>query len=288
MTDVHGVYAAAITPRGKHGEIDFGASFELIDFLCRGGVSGIALCTAAGEFAALSLDERSRLVYLAVKRSRVPVLVGVGSATLDGSVNLAREARDAGAAGLLLPPPHFFDYDQDDLREFYLQFARQLGDGTATFLSQLPLPGGRLEIPTALELLATGHFAGVEDGDGADSVHRIQAACQGRPWRILAGGDATFAEARCAGAHAAISSTACALPELMTALDRAPQDQRLHARLDEFLCWVDQFPPPVIVKTATSLRRLKTGPLSVPLSPEKQKKLEQFRVWFEPWLACRE
>ncbi len=285
MTDVHGVYAAAITPRGKHGEIDFGASFELIDFLCRGGVSGIVLFSAVGEFAALSLDERSRLVYLAVKRSRVPVLVGVGSATLDGSVGLAREARDAGAAGLLLPPPHFFAYDQDDLREFYLQFARQLGDGTATFLSQLPPPGARLQIATVLDLLSTGQFAGVEEGDGADSVHRIQAACQGRPWRILASGDATFAEARCAGAHAAISSAACALPELMTALDRAPQDQRLNARLREFLLWVDQFPHPVIVKTATGLRRLKTGPLSVPLSPEKQSKLEQFRAWFEPWLA---
>ena len=285
MKDVHGVYAAAITPRGKHGEIDFGASFELIDFLCRGGVSGIALCTAAGEFAALSLDERSRLVYLAVKRSRVPVLVGVGSATLDGSVGLAREARDAGAAGLLLPPPHFFAYDQCDLREFYLQFARQLGEGVATFLSQLPPPGARLQIATALDLLSTGQFAGVEEGDGADSVQRIQAACQGGTWRVLASGDATFAEARCAGAHAAISSAACALPELMTALDRAPQDQRLNARLREFLLWVDQFPQPVIVKTATGLRRLKTGPLCVPLPPEKQSKLEQFRAWFEPWLA---
>lgn len=285
MSDVHGVYAAAITPRGKHGEIDFGASFELIDFLCRGGVSGIALYSAVGEFAALNPDERSRLVYLAVKRSRVPVLVGVGSATLDGSVSLAREARDAGAAGLLLPPPHFFDYDQDDLREFYLQFARQLGDGTATFLSQLPPPASGLRIDTAIELLATGHFAGFADAGGADAVHRIQAACQGRPWRILASGDATFSEARCAGAHAAISSTACALPELMTALDRAPQDPGLNARLREFLSWVDRFPQPVIVKTATTLRRLKTGPLSVPLSPEKQKKLEQFQAWFEPWLA---
>ena len=30
----HGVYAATITPRGKHGDVDFGAVFELIDFLC--------------------------------------------------------------------------------------------------------------------------------------------------------------------------------------------------------------------------------------------------------------
>src|SRR5579872_2017211 len=151
MSDIQGVYAAAITPRGGHGEIDFGASFELIDFLCRGGINGIALYAPTGEFAALSSVERSRLVYLAVKRSRVPVLVGVGSATLDASLALAREAQDAGAAGLLLPPPHFFRYDQDDLREYYLQFAQHLGSGTATYLSQLPTPCTGLDDGTTLD-----------------------------------------------------------------------------------------------------------------------------------------
>lgn len=290
MNEVEGVYAAAITPRGNHGEIDFGAAFDLIDFLCRGGVEGIALFAAVGEFAALSSDERSRLVYLAVKRSRVPVLVGVGSATLDGSVVLAREARDAGAAGLLLPPPHFFPYDQEDLREFYLQFAAQLGRGVATFLSLLPPVATRLQTATALDLLSTGQFAGIEDGSGADSTLRIKAASEGKQWLILAADDTSFAAARCAGAHAGISSAACALPELMTALNRAltsrdhARARALEARLQEFLAWVDQFPQPVIIKIATELRRLKTGPLSVPLPPEKQKKLEKFRAWFEAWL----
>jgi 4-hydroxy-tetrahydrodipicolinate synthase len=290
MTEVQGVYAAAITPRGQHGDIDFGASFELIDFLSKGGVSGIALCATVGEFAALTNDERSRLVYLAVKRSRVPVLVGVGSATLDGSVALARAARDAGAAGLLLPPPHFFFYDQDDLREFYLQFAAQLGSGVATFLAQLPGSCTQLETPTMLDLLSTGYFAGLEDGRGADAVLHMKSQCEGKPWRILAADDASFAAARCAGAHGAISSAACALPELMAALDGAivsrnhAQAQELDARLREFLAWVNQFPQPAILKVATGLRGLKTGPLAVPLSPEKQKKLEGFRSWFEAWL----
>ena len=38
----HGVNVAAITPRGKHGDVDFGAVFELIDYLCAAGVRGIA------------------------------------------------------------------------------------------------------------------------------------------------------------------------------------------------------------------------------------------------------
>src|SRR5579872_7178589 len=111
MTGFPGVNVSAITPRGKQGEVDLGAAFELIDHLCAARVRGIALFGETGEYPAFNIDERSRLVYLAVKRSRVPVLVGVGSATLELSVALAREARDAGAAAILIPPPFFFRCD---------------------------------------------------------------------------------------------------------------------------------------------------------------------------------
>src|SRR5947209_16538889 len=117
MTHDHGVYAAAITPRGTHGDIDFCAAFELIDYLCAAGIRGIVLFGPSGEYPALSHDERARLLYLGAKRSRVPLYAGGGSASLDASVSLAREARNTGVAGLLLPPPHFFHDQQDDLTE---------------------------------------------------------------------------------------------------------------------------------------------------------------------------
>ncbi len=284
MGDVQGVYAAALTPRGKNGEIDFGSAFELIDFLCKGGVSGIALCASAGEFAALRPEERSRLVYLSLKRSRLPVLAGVGSATLDSSIALAREARDAGAAGLLLPPPFFFPYDQNDLEEFYSQFARQLGGGIPIYLSHLPPTGARLETRTALDLLSSGKFAGIESADG------LLEASAGQPWRVLASDDATWARTRCSGAPAGISVAACAVPELMSALDRAlaSNDQvraaELDGRLADFLRWAEQFPATVAVRAAAAVRGISSGPAAVPLSPEKQRKLQQFLAWFKDWL----
>src|SRR5690349_1368268 len=134
MTEFRGVHAAAVTPRGKQGDIDLGAAFELIDHLCAGGVRGIALFTECGEYPTFTNDERSRLVYLAAKRSRVPVLAGIGSATLDQSVELARGARDAGAAALLLPPPFFFHYDGEELLEFYRRFRAQSACGEETFV----------------------------------------------------------------------------------------------------------------------------------------------------------
>jgi len=49
MSGLQGVYAAAVSPRGKQGDLDFGAAFELLDFLGKAGVSGIALFTGTGE-----------------------------------------------------------------------------------------------------------------------------------------------------------------------------------------------------------------------------------------------
>ncbi len=290
MMEAQGVYADAVTPRGKHGDVDFGAAFELIDFLCKGGVNGIALCSETGEWAALNPAERSRLVYLSLKRSRVPVLVGIASTTLEGSVGLAREARDAGAAGLLLPVPHSAEYDQDDLREFYLRFAREWGGGPAVYLSRLRGAAARLETATVLELLSTGQFAGVVEGGGAQAVADLKEASGDGAWRILAAEDGSFAPARCAGAHGGISAAACAMPELMAALERsitAHQRQRsadLDERLRQFTAWAEQFPRPVAVRAAAGVRRIETGPPALPLGLKKQKSLAAFEEWFRGWL----
>ena len=125
------------------------------------------------------------------------------------------------AAGLLLPPPHFFRYPQEEIREFYLQFAAQLGNGATTYLSNTPSITSEIALDTALELLATGRFAGIEEpGGNAESLARLQVASRGS-FSILTGDDVSFVCGRAHGAHGAVSAAACAVPELMVALARS-------------------------------------------------------------------
>ncbi len=289
MAGFEGIYAAAITPRGKEGEVDFGSAFELVDFLARGGASGIALFTGAGEYPALSPDERSRLVYLATKRSRVPVLAGVGSATLQHSVELAREARDAGVAGVLLPPPYFFQYQQDDILEFYRQFAAHGGSVAATFLSNNPVYTTPIEPDTARTLIASGHFAGIEDGSGDPQTFacmKTVTPC------LLAGNDPFLPSALRAGAHGAVSGIAGAVPELVAALDRAIRAGReveaegLERRMQDLVAWCQEFPQPAILRMAVGLRGIKTGSTLYPSARPSRRGWRSFaRV--VPGLAAR-
>jgi 4-hydroxy-tetrahydrodipicolinate synthase len=293
MTGLYGIGAAAVTPRGKHGEADFGAALELVDFLSKGGVQYISLLGVNGEFSALSMEERTRLTYLATKRSRVPLLVGVGSATLDCAVELGREAAGAGVAGLLAMPPCFSRYDQDDIREYYMQFAAQVGHGVPLYMEHIPWFTSPLEVETATALLNAGLYAGVVDASGGgDSLDRFRELRRRYSFALLSGDDASFVRARRAGADGAISAVACAVPELMMALDRAVRAndaaaaERREARVSEFLAWCARFAAPVVVRAAVAERGLTTGPPAVPMGPEKLRLLDAFREWFRGWLPA--
>lgn len=293
MAVVSGVNVDAITPRRAGPEVDLAATFELIDYLAASGVSGIVLMGATGEFLHFELNERIRLVALAVKRSRVPVIAGVGHSTLDGALALGRAAADAGAAALLLAPPHYFRYRQEEIREFYLRFASELKGGPPVFLYNIPGYASAIDFATAIELLSTGLFAGIEDSSGCwDDFARLQAAREKLPFTLLAGSDAIFRRARAAGADGAVSGCACAAPELMLALDRAivagdaGTADRLEARLREFIAWLDVWPAPVGIREATALRGIEAGPHAAPLGPLGEAKLGEFREWFGNWLPA--
>jgi len=288
---VQGVYAAALTPR-RDGEaaVDLAAALDLIDFLGRSGVDGIALLGSTGEFLHFDLGDRRHLIKFALKRSPVPVVVNASHSTIDGALNLAREAASDGAAGVLLLPPHFFRYSQQEIRAFYLQFAEDMEAETPILLYNVPEHAGAIHVDTAIELLSTGRFAGIKDSSGhLDDLLRLRAVRERVPFRLLVGNDRILAPAREAGADGAVSGVASAAPELVCGLDRAVRNgqvelrQRLEARLHEFLAWVDRFPTPVAIREGARARGIKTGPHAVPLGDTGQRHLEEFREWFPGW-----
>src|ERR1043166_2582991 len=282
----HGIIAAALTPRGKRGDLDFGAAFEVLDLLSKARVQGILLFSATGEYPAFGIEERTRLLYLAAKRSRAPLFAGVGAVSLDDSLSLTREAWSAGVERGFLPPPHFYRYRQGEIREVYPQFASQTPKGMAGDISNTPGVTTPVDAATSIELLATGLFAGIEDPGAGNECFARQA------YAWLAGDDSTAAQSRALGANGVVSGAASAVPELVLALDCAvrtgngDETARLDGMLQEFQSWTKRFAQPVILKVAAELRGLKMGPLPVPVSAEHQRVLDEFRAWFQGWLPA--
>jgi len=284
-----GVFADAITPhRAEIADPDYSGSLDLLDFLASAGVQGITLLDAAGEFLDYSFQERQRLVYLGVKRSRVPLIAGVSHSTLSGAIQLAGEAISSGVDGLLLMPPYFFRYSQPEIEEFYLRFARETTDAVPVLLHNLPRFTSKLEIATVRKLIDTGRFAGIKDSGGDwPYFESLLALKRERPFVLFAGNDRIAAQSLRAGADGVISACACAVPELITDLAKsiAAHDETgaiaLNAKLFELLNWIERFPEPVAIKRAVQLRRQKAGAPLTPLASETTRALEEFSAWFK-------
>jgi dihydrodipicolinate synthase/N-acetylneuraminate lyase len=293
---LQGVIVAAITPR-RLGEtsIDLGAMLELLDFLGQTGADAIALLGSTGEFLHFALDDRRHMTAFAAKRSRLPLLVNVSHSTLDGAVELASEAADSGVAGLLLMPPYYFRYSQETIRKFYLDFAAQARSALPIYLYNIPAFTNEIEISTALSLLDTGLFAGIKDSGGSwEYFTRLRDHATNRPYTILVGDDRLFARARAAGAHGVVSGVACAVPELMLAIEAAitsaepdrEQVEALEVRVAEFVGQILKFPAPLGIREAARQRGVKAGVGAIDLGGEEREQMKRFVSWFGPWLAA--
>ncbi len=267
--------------------VDFARSLELCAFLESHHVDGITLFGSTGEFLHFPPEDRARLVALTAKQTSLPLLVNISHSTLDGAVQMACEAADAGAAGLLIMPPYFFRYGQEDIRAFCLQFVERVK--TPVYLYNIPWFTTDLEIQTSLDLLSTGAFAGIKDSGGKwEHFEALQGLAVKRGFSVLTGADVLFSRMRRVGIAGAVSGAASVLPELMVAIHRrtgAGQDTtQLDAYLSDFLGRVMSFPFPSALKRAGEVRGIETGPNAVPLGAETSRRLDEFRDWFRELL----
>jgi dihydrodipicolinate synthase/N-acetylneuraminate lyase len=290
---LEGVNTPLVTPHRSGSRPDLDGLKRLLDFVLAAGVRAVCIGGTTGEFIHFSLPDRRRMLQTAVKHSRSPIIAGIAHSTLEGALELARGAAAAGAQALLVMAPYFFRYNQEDIREFFLQFAGQAPDGLPVFLYNIPAFSNEIGSETLTGLLQTGRFAGVKDSSGSfDQFLRLKALRSRHPFTLLIGDDKIFTEARAQGADGVVSGVAGVIPELLLGIERAVCDnaagraQALDRRLREFIAWLDRFPVPCGIKLALAERGLPIGPEPVPASAARQRLAEQFRAWFREWLPA--
>jgi dihydrodipicolinate synthase/N-acetylneuraminate lyase len=93
-----------------------------------------------------------------------------------------------------------------------------------------------------------------------------------------------------AGWNGGISGVAGFCPELLVGIvrsvgeGRASDAARLNALLDELIARVSVFPTPWGVRIGLAARGIPTGPLPLPLTPDRERQAAEFRAWLPGWL----
>lgn len=124
-TSWRGIFPSLLTPFAPNGDLDLPGQRSVVRFALDSASHGLICFGLAGEVFRLTADERLELLAVIVDEAggRVPVLAGVGMEAEHSSIRLATAAAQAGADGLVIPPPITCPTSERELIRYFEQVA---------------------------------------------------------------------------------------------------------------------------------------------------------------------
>jgi len=287
-----GVLAALITPVDEQGRTDFNCFNDVIEFVLERGVDGVVVGGGTAEYPHLSIEDREELAVRAVQRvnGRGKLLVSIGTSSIYSTLRLARHAEESGCDALLLPMPYFFRYEQEDLEAFCRLVCKSVS--IPCLLYNLPSFTNPLEAETTVRLLTSvPNLVGIKDSSGnVESLRELARAREGSQFSLFVGDDSLLLPALRHGWDGVVSGIACFVPELIVALYRSyragdlASAEEYQATLDVLIEQIVQLPIPWGVRVGLAIRGVPSGPLHLPLSPNREKQVRALERWLENWV----
>jgi len=126
VSDLKGSIPPLITPF-RDGQVEYDAYAAMVEFQIREGSHGILVNGTTSEPASLTIEERNRIVDVAIDAAagRVPIVAATGSQSLAETEMLSDHAVRAGADALLIVTPYYSKPPQRGLVDYYLHLARR-------------------------------------------------------------------------------------------------------------------------------------------------------------------
>jgi 2-dehydro-3-deoxy-D-pentonate aldolase len=107
---LRGVLLPIITPFDEKVRVDEQMMRRLVDFHIDAGVHGLFVLGSTGQGPAMTMEERKQAAAIALDqaKSRVPVIIHVGTADAGSSVELAEHAAAHKADAVAIVPPYYY------------------------------------------------------------------------------------------------------------------------------------------------------------------------------------
>jgi 4-hydroxy-tetrahydrodipicolinate synthase len=224
----HGLSAFPITPTDQAGVIDSGALARMLSRIQDAGAHSIGLLGSTGGYAFLTREQRRRAVDTAMSTvgGKTPVIVGVGALRTDEAQSLARDAREAGADGLLLAPMSYTPLTDAEVYEHFIAVA-EAGRLPMCIYNNPSTTKFTFSADLIARLAKVANIDAVKMPLPSDGDFSVEMASlrQRTPSTFAIGysGDWGATDALLAGADAWYSVVAGLLPEEAVALTRAAQ-----------------------------------------------------------------
>jgi len=270
---IKGIIPAVITPMTEEEELDEGGLETLLNHLIESGVDGVFTVGTAGEFWALTVEEKKRVFELTVAcaKDRVPAYVGTCANTTREAVQLAEIAQEAGVDCISVLTPSFITPDGDQMFAHYQTIA-----GAVDLPILLYGNPDRTNNPLPVDLVVrlaeeVENIIGIKDssGDMGNTAEYLRNTPD--DFRVLMGRDTLIYAALVHGASGAIAASANLAPELSVEIYK----NFVQGNLEESLAAQRRLAPlrmvfplgtfPAMLKTGAELMGLPAGPPRAPV-----------------------
>ena len=269
-----------------HGEVDYDTYARLVAFQIKNGSHGILVNGTTAEPSTLTMEERNRLVDIAVEVAgkKVPVVAATGSQSLRETRDLTEHAAKAGVDALLIVTPYYIRPPQRGLIAYYLELAS---------ISNLPwmvyhIPGRaavNVTIETLQELRSkSSSFVGMKHAVNDLALVSECHAALGPEFKVFVGLEELSFPMMAVGACGLMNAVGNLQPKILSDLCDAiwrndlPAAQALHHQLFEINQAVFFDTNPIPMKYM--MKRLGILPANehrlpmVPATPELERKLD--------------
>lgn len=271
MTPFKGCGTALLTPF-KGGEVDYEAFAATVDWQVETGIDFLVPLGTTGETPTLTESEKLQVLEVARQHAAgKPVVAGVGTNSLSGTLANLRLMQDADAFLVVVP-----FYNKPPQRGMYAYF-KAVAESTQKPIILYNVPGrtgSNLEAETTLALARDiPNIVGIKEASG--KMDQIQAILEGRPegFSVLSGNDEDTLALMKKGADGVISVASNVFPSAMADFvhclqaGRFDEAAQMDARLKPLFKALFVEPNPIPAKAAMAQLGLMENSLRLPLVP---------------------
>ncbi|WP_221564452.1 4-hydroxy-tetrahydrodipicolinate synthase [Alkalihalobacillus sp. TS-13] len=268
------VLTAMVTPFDHKGNIDFTRTTKLVEYLIKNGSDGLVLAGTTGESPTLTKEEKVALFKHVVKvvGKRIPVIAGTGSNNTHASIELTKQAEEAGVDGIMLVSPY---YNKPNQQGLYLHF-KTIAESTSLPIMLYNIPGRsviNMSVDTIVRLSEIENIVCVKEASGdLDQITEIISKTSD-DFALYSGDDGLTLPVMAIGGNGIVSVASHVIGNDMQKMIAAFQSGNskeaatLHGKLLPIMKEMFAAPSPTPVKTALQISGVDVGGVRLPLVP---------------------
>lgn len=286
MFDLKGIIPPIVTPLNEKEELDERGLKNIIEHVIKGGVHGVFALGSTGEFYALTLLQKRRVMELTVEytQGRVPVYIGASAITTRDCILEIKAAKRAGAQAVSVLTPMFVSPSENELFDHFKTLA-EAEDIPIILYNNPDRTGVNLSAGVVEKLSLLDNIVGIKDSSGDMTLtSEYIRRSRGNSFKVFAGRDTLILSVLTYGGYGAVAATANVVPGLVVSIYEKFMAGDLNGALEaqyalaplRIAFGLGTFPS--VTKEAISILGIASGSAIKPvgaLSSENRKKLEK-------------